>query len=320
MTDATAGQAPTGDPADANRNLGQQTDSLDGTPLILPKVRPLDRGQPWKWLAAGWEDFAAAWQISVVLGGIYVVLGGAILWALFLTDAFYLAAPLAGGFFLVGPVAAVGFYEVSRARAAGETPTLLGALTAWKRNPTQVLFMAVVLLGLYIIWARIAILIFMLFFSGNPPRPEWMFIIDVFFSAQSIPFLATGTAVGGVLAILAFSISAVSIPLLVDRRESNVIVAMAASVEAVRRNPWPMGIWAWLIVLFVGAGLVAGFVGLIVTLPLIGHATWHAYKSTMDFSAIDGPAEPAAAPDAAETAAPAPTAAGSYTPPVEATD
>ena len=91
------------------------------------------------------------------------------------------------------------------------------------------------------------------------------------------PFLVVGMIVGGALAALVFAISAVSIPMLLDRNV-NVIAAIVTSFEAVRQNFWPMALWAWLIALFVGAGVVTFYLGLIVTLPLIGHATWHAYK------------------------------------------
>ena len=126
-------------------------------------------------------------------------------------------------------------------------------------------------------------LIFALFFSQNPPDPN-NFVMDVFFSPEAIPFLAVGVIVGAVLAGLVFAISVVSIPMLLDREEANVFMAIATSFTAVRLNLAPMAVWAALIVLFTGAGLVTAYLGLIVALPLIGHATWHAYRDLVEQS------------------------------------
>jgi uncharacterized membrane protein len=126
-------------------------------------------------------------------------------------------------------------------------------------------------------WARLAQIVFALFFSGNPPRPEPLYVIDLFLSPASIPFLLVGGIAGGVLAALVFAISVVSIPAMMDR-DINVVSAIGLSLGAVRRNLWVMALWAWLIALFAGAGIAALYVGLMVTLPIVGHATWHAYR------------------------------------------
>ena len=138
--------------------------------------------------------------------------------------------------------------------------------------------MALVLMLFMLAWVRFAMILFALFFSDNPPRPEPLFLLDVFASAESIPFLVVGTIIGGVLAAVVFAISAISVPLLVDR-DVNVFTAIVASVEAVRQNFWTMALWAWLIALFVAAGIITDYLGLIVTLPLVAHASWHAYKA-----------------------------------------
>ena len=101
-------------------------------------------------------------------------------------------------------------------------------------------------------------------------------------SAGSIPFLAVGIAVGGVLAAFVFAISVVSIPAMVDR-DINVVSAIGLSLQVVRSNFWTLALWAWLIALLAGAGLAFGFVGLAVTLPILGHATWHAYRDLVEW-------------------------------------
>ena len=105
----------------------------------------------------------------------------------------------------------------------------------------------------------------------------------MFFSTESLPFLIVGTTVGAALAVLAFCLSAISIPLLLDRPEAHVVTAITASFKAVFENPATMAFWAVLIVLFAGAGLITFYVGLIVTLPLIGHASWHAYRDLLEW-------------------------------------
>jgi uncharacterized membrane protein len=130
-------------------------------------------------------------------------------------------------------------------------------------------------------WMLLAMIIFALFFSDRLPGPD-NFIFEVFLSVESIPFLIVGTGAGAVLAALVFAISAVSIPMLLDR-DVDVLTAVVTSLTAVRRSPGAMAVWAGLIVLFIGAGLVTAYLGLIVTLPLIGHAAWHAYKDLVGF-------------------------------------
>ena len=134
----------------------------------------------------------------------------------------------------------------------------------------------VVLMLLHLAWVRVATLLFALFFDGA--HPTWGTIIDtVFFSRASLPFLATGCAVGFALACAAFALGAVSIPMLLDR-DAGVFASIATSVAAVRHNWRPMALWAALIVVFTAAGMATLFVGLAVAMPLIGHATWHAYR------------------------------------------
>lgn len=254
------------------------TETVPITTIALPKIRKIDADHPWQWLSAGWADMRRVPSVSLIYGLVFAIAGYAVTATIWVFGQFYLVLPLVAGFMLLGPILGVGLYDTSRRLGAGE-PTGLGrALTAWRRNGAQIALMALVLMLFSLAWIRFATILFALFFSENPPRPEPMFLLDVFVSAESIPFLVVGTAIGGVLAAAVFAISAISVPLLVDR-EVNVFTAIVASVEAVRQNFWAMALWAWLIALFVAAGLITGYLGLIVTLPLVGHASWYAYKS-----------------------------------------
>ena len=242
-----------------------------------PKVRRIELDRPWSWLAAGWRDLRRAPQVSLAYGVLFAVVGYAITLGLWWANLVFLILPMMCGFLIVGPLLAVGLYEVSRRLETGEPVSLGAAVMAWQRNGGQIGLMGIVLLLLLFAWIRLAALLFMLFFGLEPPSFPHLFA-ETFLSADALPFLIVGTAIGAVLAGLAFAISAISIPLLLDRPESSVFTAVATSVVAVKENPTTMAFWAVLIAGFVGAGLITLYLGLIVTLPLIGHATWHAYR------------------------------------------
>lgn len=240
------------------------------------RTRAVEIDRPWVWLGRGWKDVLAAPQVSLAYGAA-ITGASAALWAvLALTGTIYLLLPMAAGFFLVAPLVAVGLYETSRRLSAGEPVSLAAALGAVRRNGAQVALLGVALLLLHLAWVRAATLLFALFFDGA--HPGWGRIIDtVFFSPVSLTFLATGSVIGLGFAGVAFAIGALSIPMLIDR-ETDVFAAIAASVSAVLANWRPMALWAALIVVFTAVGMATLFVGLAVTLPLVGHATWHAYR------------------------------------------
>jgi len=258
------------------------SDTVQASPLAMPKIRKITADQPWRWLSAGWKDLWRAPTVSLSYGLLFAV-GGYVLTAfIWVAEIFSLVLPMMAGFMLIAPILSVGLYDASRRIEDGRPVTLGSALTAWRANTSQIALMGLVLMLFLLAWLRFATLIFALFFGSSPPRPEPLFLLDVFASSSSLPFLAVGSAIGGVLAAAVFAISAVSIPLLLDRNV-NVIMAIAASFEAVRQNFWPMALWAWLIAMFIGAGLVSAYLGLIVTLPLIGHATWYAYRDLIQW-------------------------------------
>ncbi len=246
-----------------------------------PRVRKVELDRPWTWLAKGWQDFRRAPQVSIAYGVVFAIAGYLVTLGLWLMDMIYLILPMVCGFLIVGPIVAVGLYEVSRRLEQGEPVTLGAAITAWRRNAGQIALMGLALMLFLFAWVRIAALIFMLFFGLEPPSVEHLFA-QTFLDPSALPFLITGTVIGGALAALAFSISVVSVPLLLDRPEANVITAIATSVVTVRENLTTMAFWGVLIVVFAGAGLISLYLGLIVTLPLIGHASWHAYRDLVE--------------------------------------
>ena len=247
-----------------------------------PRIRKLELDRPWAWLAAGWRDLTRAPSVSIAYGVLFALVGWAVTFGLWWIGAIYLILPLTAGFLIMGPILAVGLYEVSRRHERDETATLADAIGAFRVNSSQIAFLGITLLLLFFAWIRLAVMIFYLFFGLTPPSPA-EFVGRVFFSAGSLPFLVIGTLVGAVLAALAFGLSAISIPLLLDRPQAHVVTAITASFKAVFDNPTTMAFWAVLIVLFVGAGLITFYVGLIVTLPLIGYASWHAYRDVVEW-------------------------------------
>ena len=242
----------------------------------LPRIRAAGVDRPWAWLAAGWNDLWRTPGVSLFYGALIAALSFALTAGLVWANALYLLLPLAAGFMLVAPILAVGLYEISRRHETGEAVTIATAFTGFGRRGAQLAAMGVVLMIFLLAWMRLATLIFALFF--NVEAPAWGdFVSTVFFSTESIPFVIIGTGIGAIVAFFVFAISAVSIPMILDR-DTNAIIAVLASLAAVRHNMKAMLVWAALIVLFTAAGLATGYLGLVVTLPLIGHATWHAYR------------------------------------------
>jgi len=248
----------------------------------MPAIRKIELDRPWQWLVKGWADMRKTPLVSYTYGVLAALTGYVLTFGLALADMLYLVLPMMAGFLIVGPILTVGLYEASRRAELGESTSLTQALGSFNRNASQIALVGVALMLLMFAWARLAALIFFLYFGLQPPSFENL-IVSTFLQADTLPFLVFGTAIGAVLALLAFALSAVSIPLLLDRPDANVIDAMATSFRTVQTNFLPMLFWAALIVVFTAAGIATLYLGLIVTLPLIGHATWHAYRDLVSF-------------------------------------
>jgi uncharacterized membrane protein len=269
-----------------------QTGESKQTPVKLaPRIRTVEMDRPWSWLAAGWRDFSRAPQVSLSYGCLFSVAGYVVVYGLYAIDMFYLILPMAAGFTLVGPVAALGLYDVSRRLESGQPVTLGAALRSFVAHAGSVSAMGLVLMLFLLAWIRVALLIFALFFGSQQVRGT-NFIETIFFTPESLPFVITGTLVGAVLAVAVFTISAISLPMLLDR-DVGVPAAVTASFRAVNRNPKAMALWAALIAGFIAFGVATLFVGLAVCLPLVGYASWHAYRDLVGEEDIAGPASSA---------------------------
>lgn len=233
--------------------------------------------EPWRWLARGWADMRAAPGSSLGIGALLAAASLAIVLTIWLADAAWLLPAAVGGFLLVAPILAVGLYGISRRLEEGKPATLALAFSDLRRSFDQIAFLAALLVIAFLMWMQFAFLLFMLAFGRSPPDPARL-LDPAFLLGEALLFLVAGSAIGAVIAALVFAATAISVPMLVDR-DVGVAEAVRASIEAVWTNRAAMAVWASLIVLLTAAGLLAFVVGLAITLPLLGHATWHAYRA-----------------------------------------
>jgi uncharacterized membrane protein len=241
------------------------------------RIRIVSNDRPWVWLAAGWQDLMAAPQIGFFYGAAFTVAGWALVLLLLGTGLTWAILPASAGFFMVAPLLAAGLYETSRRREMGQPVSFAAILGGFSRNGSQLALLGVALLLIHLFWIRIAGLLFALFFGIGFAPPLEEIPMALLRSNQLLPFLIVGTGFGALLAAASFAISAVSIPMLVDR-EISAVEAAILSVQAVVANWRAMAFWAGLIVVLTAMAMVPFFLGLALVLPLVGHATWHAYK------------------------------------------
>lgn len=239
-------------------------------------IREITLDHPWQWIAAGWNDFKQAPAISIGYGMIFFVASLLLTLLVFSSNFFFLVPPLTAGFFLVAPILAVFLYDMSRRLENGEPASFKQTCTNCRQNPFNLMVMGVVLMMVLVFWMMIANIVFAIFFSGVVLTFD-NFMTTLFLSGKSPAFLAAGMFSGGILALAVFCITVVSIPMLIDR-DTNVLHAISTSYHAVLKNPKPLLLWASLIVMFVCLGFLTFYLGFIIAMPIIGYATWHAYR------------------------------------------
>jgi uncharacterized membrane protein len=244
-------------------------------------VRRIDADQPFNWLAAGWRDFTAAPAASIGYGLIFVAIGIALAFGLWRANQLFLLLPLASGFMLLGPVLMSGFYAMSRDLEQGRRPSISGALLAWRTNAGPVFYGALAFMFLFLVWLRFSEVIFALAFPAATAELDAQGLLNTtFFTIGGLEFLALFLALGAAMAALAFAGGAFAFQMLLDRQVS-ASEALATSFAATVLNMRAMAVWAALLVALVVGGMAVFFVGLAVTLPLAGHASWHAYRAVI---------------------------------------
>lgn len=241
---------------------------------ILSAIREVSVSAPFSWLNEGLSDFRAAPTASLFYGGIFALMGWAMVF--FYRHAYSLTVGLMCGFMLLGPALAMGLYALSRQREVGQVPSLRQSLTIWRVNLSNLSMFALVTGIVFLLWARASMVIFAVFYSNGLPTAENF--VRGLLSLDNHEFLIVYLFVGSVFAAFVFSISVVAVPLMLDRRK-DAITAMLLSLAVVGRNPLPMIVWAGLIVALIVVGFGTAFLGLVITAPILGHATWHAYRA-----------------------------------------
>jgi uncharacterized membrane protein len=253
-------------------------------PSPFPPIRPIGAAAPLRWLSAGASDLRRAPLASLFYGVAFALMGWLIHYVF--QHAYEYASALTGGFLLVGPFLCAGLYDISRRLERGEPAPLRPTLTAWRANLGAFSLFALLLTIVMLVWARASLVTFALFFSTGGMPTVSNFLAHVV-SPDHWDFVAAYFGVGGLFAAIVFAISVVSVPMMLDRG-TDTIVAALTSVRALFENFGPLLLWASLIVLVVGIGFATLFIGLVIAVPIVGHATWHAYRELV------GPAVPAA--------------------------
>jgi uncharacterized membrane protein len=245
-------------------------------------------------LRSGWEDFKAVPTHAILLALIYPVLGIVLARILLGYAILPLLFPLAAGFALLGPFTALAFYDLSRRREQGETPTAWHALGVLQ-SPSigAMLASGALLLVLFLVWLTVAQSIYDTTFGYAPAADIPDFVQRVLTTREGHILIAVGCGVGFLFALAALCISVVSFPLMLDRHAS-ATDAMLVSVRAVIRNPVPMAVWGVIVAALLVAGTIPFFLGLTIVIPVLGHATWHLYRKIVVPAAVPYQAPPKA--------------------------
>ena len=236
----------------------------------------------WHALKEGVEDFNAKPTLVVFLCVIYPAL--AVLWTLFLIgeNLLHLAFPVVSGFTLLGPVASIALYEMSRHRERGDDVTWRSAFAfVHTASFAPILALSVAMLMLYLAWLYMAQLIYFGLFGAVPPDSISDFVTQVLTTRRGGALVFYGTAIGFIFALVALAISVVAFPLLLDRQVS-AMTAVSISIKAVNANSLIMAVWGLIVVSLLVAGSILFLVGLAVVLPILGHATWHLYRKLVE--------------------------------------
>jgi uncharacterized membrane protein len=249
-------------------------------PPVGPRscMRPLGFADPFRWLLSGLKDVRQHPGIALFYGLCFW--GMAQVLALVFKHKPEYALSLVSGCLLVGPFLAMGLYEVSRKRELGEVPEMSSSLMCWDQHIRSMAMLVLVLMVLELLWGRASLVVFAVFF--NTGMPSTTGVIEAVFNPQNIEFLMVYLAVGGVFAALVYGLSVVSIPMILDR-DTDAISAVITSMRVVFSHPGVMLLWGLLLSVLVLAALWPWALGIILVGPWLGHASWHAYRGSVEW-------------------------------------
>ena len=261
--------------ASAHRTLDHMADTAHSP---APAVRKITIADVRESLAKGFDDFEAYRSDVLFVGIIYAAVGLVLARLAFGSDLLPLVFPLASGFAIIGPFAAIGLYEMSRRREQGAEVTWANAFDVFKAPAVGgIAALGVMLVMLFLAWLAVAWGIYALTLGPAEPTSIGAFAHDVFFTPAGWTLIAAGVGVGFLFALLAMSISVVAFPLLIDR-DVGLDTAIRTSIRAVRENPVPMAAWGLIVAASLVLGSIPLFIGLVAVVPILGHATWHLYR------------------------------------------
>lgn len=241
----------------------------------FPPIRRVGVLRPFAWLWLGCLDFRASGGASLFYGVCFAAMG--LILTLVLKNVPEYLSALTCGFLLVGPLLALGLYDISR-RIEAERSGLLRSVFSMRGRWSNIGVLALVLAVILMVWARASLVIFALFYNKGMPTMQGF--LAQLFSLNNLEFLAVYACIGFVFASIVFAISWVSIPLMLDR-DTDAITAMIISCVALFANVPATIVWSWLIVGFVVLGFATWNIGFLLAMPIIGHATWHAYREVV---------------------------------------
>lgn len=251
-------------------------DAANPPPSPAIVLRPLGWGAPLRWLAAGVRDFASAPLIGLFYGTCFMVMGWALMKVFEYAPAYVLA--LSAGFLLMGPFLCLGLYRTSQRLEQGQKPDFGDSLRAWDTRTGQLAIFGFVLLVLEMLWGRATLVVFAVSFDG---MPDFKGSVLALLNPENLPFILAWLAVGAVFAGLIYAVSVISIPMILHR-QTDAITAGLTSLRLVLTQPGVMLWWGFLIAALVTLALLPWFAGLLVVGPVVGHASWHAYREAVD--------------------------------------
>lgn len=239
----------------------------------FPAVRDVPASAPLSWIRRGFDDFRGCPIPSLFYGFCFAAMG--LLITTVFEHAYEYTAALTSGFLLLGPFLAMGLYEISRRREHGAACALRPTLTVWTRNAGNIGIFAVVLGIVFLVWARASLVVFALFYTNEMPNLSGF--LTQLLALENLEFLMVYFGIGLIFSTIVFAVSVISVPLMLDRNQ-DAISSMLASTGALARNPAAMLVWAVLIVVLTLIGFMSFHLGLVVLMPIVGHASWHAYR------------------------------------------
>ncbi len=268
-----------------------------GLPEVVPPLPSENRHArhlPWRtafdWLRAGWLDLRSDPVPSLAYGAGVFVISLLVVWLMFRLGLGYALFPALAGFMVIGPLIANGLYEKSRRLEHGQKTGLLEMIFVRPRSGHQALFMGVLLLGLFLLWMRAAVIIYALFFGINPFPGMDEILPMLFLTPTGWALLLVGATVGALFAAFAFAISIFGVPMLLQEK-TDALSALGISMAMVWNNLSVMLAWGAIVFALFVASVATGFAGLIVVFPVLGHATWHAYRAMRPDDRQEGEAE-----------------------------